>query len=92
MGKACQTTGKEHAFLHKAENNGVEMIITELFIPAGFTLHECYIIIQKNIYLGERTVTKTIIQIISLSWKHLNYIEKCEYLTKRLKQICFKIS
>lgn len=78
MGKACQTTGKEYAFLHKAENNGVEMIITELFIPAGFTLHDCFIIIQKNIYLGEHTVTKTIISLLfALSWKHLKYIEKC---------------
>lgn len=58
IGKACQTTGKEHAFIIIPENNGVEMITIELFIPAGFTLQDCFIIIQKNIYLGECTVNR----------------------------------
>jgi len=66
IGKAHQTTGKEHAFIiiaenngveHAfiiiAENNGVEMIAIELFIPTGFTLQDCFIIIQKNIYIGK---------------------------------------
>jgi len=53
IGKAHQTTGKEHAFIIIAENNGVEMIAIELFIPTGFTLQDCFIIIQKNIYIGK---------------------------------------